>query len=46
MRFVDVNPYFFPYKGGIERRMDDIKREMKEVQKDRSTQRQKREKLL
>ncbi|MBR5756099.1 MAG: GTPase HflX [Firmicutes bacterium] len=28
----------------IERRMDDIKREMKEVQKDRSTQRQKREK--
>ncbi len=28
----------------IERRMDDIKREMKEVQKDRSTRRQKREK--
>jgi glycosyltransferase involved in cell wall biosynthesis len=24
MRFVDVNPYFFPYKGGIERRMDDL----------------------
>ena len=23
MRFVDVNPYFFPYRGGIERRMDD-----------------------
>ena len=23
MKFVDVNPFFFPYKGGIERRMDD-----------------------
>lgn len=23
MRFVDINPYFYPYKGGIERRMHD-----------------------
>ena len=26
MRFVDVNPYFYPYKGGIERRMHDTAR--------------------
>ena len=23
MKFVDVNPYFYPFKGGIERRMHD-----------------------
>ena len=28
MKFVDVNPYFFPYKGGIERRMDDLARRL------------------
>mgnify|MGYP002626335897 CR=1 FL=1 len=28
MRFVDVNPYFFPYKGGIERRMDSLARRL------------------
>lgn len=26
MRFVDVNPFFYPYKGGIERRMHDTAR--------------------
>lgn len=26
MRFVDVNPYFYPYKGGIENRMHDTAR--------------------
>src|SRR5690554_2928989 len=26
MKFVDVNPYFYPYKGGIERRMHDTSR--------------------
>ena len=26
MKFVDVNPYFYPYKGGIERRMHDTAR--------------------
>ncbi len=24
MKFVDVNPFFYPYKGGIERRMDGL----------------------
>lgn len=28
MRFVDVNPFFYPYKGGIERRMHDTARIM------------------
>ena len=31
MRFVDVNPFFFPYKGGIERRMDDIAKRLAEM---------------
>ncbi|MBQ7405495.1 MAG: glycosyltransferase, partial [Candidatus Methanomethylophilaceae archaeon] len=26
MRFVDVNPYFYPFKGGIENRMHDTAR--------------------
>ena len=26
MRYVDVNPFFLPYKGGIENRMHDIAR--------------------
>ena len=30
MRFVDVNPFFFPYKGGIERRMDDLAKRLAE----------------
>ena len=31
MKFVDVNPFFYPYKGGIERRMHDTAKLLTEM---------------